>query len=343
MRAFFSSADPSKPLSAPSLQQRPDWFIPERQATPESVWLNRRGLMKGLGGAAIMAAASGGAGRANAAEGVGGAAEKTADLYPAERNEAYKIERELTPEEVNSSYNNFYEYGSHKQIAAAARRNLVTDPWSITIDGLVDNPETIAFEDLVRAMPLEERLYRLRCVEAWSMTIPWTGFPLRALLARVSPRPEARYVRFETFENAKMASGQRQIWYPWPYVEGVTLAEAQNDLSFLVTGAYGKPIGAEYGAPIRLALPWKYGFKSIKSLVRISFTDERPVSFWEQINAREYGFWANVNPEVAHPRWSQARERVLHTREEVPTQLFNGYGAQVAGLYAGLENEALYR
>lgn len=175
------------------------------------------------------------------------------------------------------------------------------------------------------------------------MTVPWTGFPVSALLDRVSPQAGAKYLRFETFLDPAMASGQKQSWYPWPYVEGITIEEARNDLAFLVTGAYGKPIEAQFGAPIRLALPWKYGFKSIKSITRISFTDQRPVSFWEEINAAEYGFWANVNPEVPHPRWSQASERILHTREEVPTVIFNGYGEQVAGLYAGMEGEALYR
>lgn len=328
-------------LASPSLHRRPSWALSEARATPEDVFLARRTILKGLGlgGAGLALGTAFRVKEARAAS----AAEKTADLYPAKRNGTYTIERDLTPEEINSTYNNFYEFGSHKQIAEAARSSLVTDPWSITIDGMVDRPETVQFEDLVRAMPLEERLYRHRCVEAWSMTVPWTGFPVSALLDRVSPQAGAKYLRFETFLDPAMASGQKQSWYPWPYVEGITIEEARNDLAFLVTGAYGKPIEAQFGAPIRLALPWKYGFKSIKSITRISFTDQRPVSFWEEINAAEYGFWANVNPEVPHPRWSQASERILHTREEVPTVIFNGYGEQVAGLYAGMEGEALYR
>lgn len=336
----MSRADKSP--ASPFIFRRPPWQISEATVTPESAFVARRQILKGLGlGAAGLAL--GGAlppGRAHAA--AGGAAAKTADLYPAKRNAAFTLERGLTPEELNSKYNNFYEYGSHKQIAAAARANLVTDPWTIEIDGLIENPETIGFEDLVRAMPLEERLYRHRCVEAWSMTVPWTGFTVADLLARVSPKPEAKYVRFETFNDPKMASGQKQSWYPWPYVEAITIEEAKNDLSFLVTGAYGKPLNAEHGAPIRLALPWKYGFKSIKSITRISFVDERPKGFWELLVANEYGFWANVNPAVDHPRWSQATEQILHTGEEVPTLLFNGYGEQVAHLYEGMSDEALY-
>lgn len=329
-------------LPSPSHRVRPSWWIAERHATPEAAFLGRRDLIKALGLAGIgLAGSSLFAGGAQAQDRPSAAA-KTADLYPAKRNEAFVLDRALTPEEDNSTYNNFYEYGSHKKISQAAEAGLVTDPWSIAIDGLVDRPETISFEDLARAMPLEERLYRHRCVEAWSMTIPWTGFPIAALLARVGPKPEAAYVRFETFLDPEMASGQKQSWYPWPYVEGITIDEAKNDLAFLVTGAYGKPVHAAHGAPLRLALPWKYGFKSIKSITRISFVAERPVSFWEKVSPDEYGFWANVNPDVPHRRWSQAMEQVLPTGDEVPTLLYNGYGEQVASLYAGKESEKLF-
>ena len=174
------------------------------------------------------------------------------------------------------------------------------------------------------------------------MVAPWTGFPMKKLLEIAKPLSSAKYVRMETFKNPEVAPGQGQFWYPWPYVEGLTIEEAANDLTLLVTGAYGKPMAKQFGAPIRLHVPWKYGFKSIKSLVRFSFTTERPKSFWEQLQGREYGFWANVNPEVPHPRWSQATERVLGTDERIPTQLFNGYGEQVAHLYKDLEGEQLY-
>lgn len=174
------------------------------------------------------------------------------------------------------------------------------------------------------------------------MTVPWTGFALSRLVALAEPQAEAKYLRLETFLDPKMASGQRQVWYPWPYVEGLTLDEARNELAFMVTGAYGKPLAKQFGAPLRLALPWKYGFKSIKSIVKITVTAERPVNFWQEIAPGEYGFWANVNPQVPHPRWSQAEERVLHTGETVPTVIYNGYGEQVAGLYQGMDGEKLF-
>jgi sulfoxide reductase catalytic subunit YedY len=194
----------------------------------------------------------------------------------------------------------------------------------------------------LKKMPFEERLYRHRCVEAWSMAVPWSGFPMAAFVDFAKPLGSAKYVQMETFLDPKTASGQKQVWYPWPYVEGVTIAEAGNELAFLVTGMYGKPVPKQDGAPLRLALPWKYGFKSVKSIVRFSFIDKRPVSFWEALAANEYGFWANVNPAVPHPRWSQADERVLGTNERRPTLKWNGYGEFVAHLYDGIENERLF-
>ncbi|WP_187972189.1 protein-methionine-sulfoxide reductase catalytic subunit MsrP [Aquibium microcysteis] len=316
--------------------RRADWALPESAATPEHVFVDRRALLAGFGGM-IAGAAFGGAVPAARAQ----AGDQTLDLYPAKRNAAYTIDRPLTPADVAGRYNNFYEFGSHKQIAGAAR-SLKTRPWTVRIDGLVEREREIGIDELIRAMSLEERLYRHRCVEAWSMTVPWSGFPLARLIDFAAPLSSARYLRLETFLDPDAASGQRQIWYPWPYVEGLTMAEARNELAFIVTGVYGKPLENQFGAPLRLALPWKYGFKSIKSIVRMSFVDERPVSFWEQIAPSEYGFWANVNPQVPHPRWSQAQERVLHTGETVPTLLFNGYAEQVAGLYAGLDGEKLY-
>ncbi len=313
---------------------RKSWEIPENEATPDSVFFNRRQFLMSTG-LTVGAAALPGA--AFAAKG-----DPTADLYPAGRNKAYKLDRDVTPEEISSTYNNFYEFGSHKRIAERAQA-LKIRPWQVRIDGLVEKEQVIDIDTLIRKMSLEERLYRHRCVEAWSMAVPWTGFPLSDLVALAKPTSAAKYLRFETFNDPDVAAGQRQSWYPWPYVEGLTMAEAMNDLSFMVTGVYGKPIAKQFGAPVRLALPWKYGFKSIKSIVRISFTDERPKSFWEAILPNEYGFWANVNPEVDHPRWSQAKETVLHTGEKVPTLLYNGYGEQVADLYAGMENEILFR
>lgn len=312
------------------------WELPEREATPEAVFFNRRSVLAGLGIAGASIAGGAGLPRSAFAE-----EDPNAGLYPAKRNEAYTLDREITPEGVTSVYNNFYEFGSHKQIASAAQA-LKIRPWEVKIDGLCDNPQVLDFDDLMKKVSLEERLYRFRCVEAWAMAVPWTGFPFAELVRLASPKPEAKYLRMETFMDPDTASGQRASWYPWPYVEGLTLAEATNELAFMVTGVYGKPLAKQYGAPLRLAVPWKYGFKSIKSIVRFSFVEERPVSFWEEIQSAEYGFWANVNPEVSHPRWSQAREQLLPTGEQVPTQLFNGYGEQVAALYKGLEGENLY-
>jgi sulfoxide reductase catalytic subunit YedY len=328
------------------IKSKKGWEIPEREATPQEIFFNRRRFLKTTGLVLASAASMGlGACDGEAEESAAGAAssssDPTADLYPVARNERYMIERELTPKSISSTYNNFYEFGSHKRIYDKAQE-LKIRPWQVVIDGEVNNPETLDIDTLIRAMPLEERLYRHRCVEAWSMTVPWSGFALKELVKRADPKSSARYVRMETFQDSEMASGQRQYWYPWPYVEGLTMEEATNDLAFMVTGVYGEPLPKQYGAPIRLAVPWKYGFKSIKSIVRFTFTSQRPVSFWEEINPQEYGFWANVNPEVPHPRWSQASEEVLGTGERVPTQLFNGYGEYVAGLYKDMQDKPIY-
>ncbi|KQO42942.1 MULTISPECIES: protein-methionine-sulfoxide reductase catalytic subunit MsrP [unclassified Methylobacterium] len=315
------------------IKRRSGWEMPERLATPESVFLNRRAL---LGGAAGLAATS-----LVGVEGAFAAADPTSGLYPAARNEAYTLDRPLTAEKFSADYNNFYEFGTSKTVLPAANA-LKTRPWTLKIDGLVEKPFEIGIDDLVRKMTLEERLYRHRCVEAWSMSVPWTGFPLSKLVALAKPASGAKYLRMETFMDKSMAPGQRSFLYPWPYVEGLTMEEANNDLAFIATGIYGKPLANQFGAPIRLAVPWKYGFKSVKSIVKLSFVAERPKTFWEGLQASEYGFWANVNPAVSHPRWSQASERVLGTDQRVPTLIYNGYGEQVAGLYKGLENERLF-
>lgn len=322
------------------------WELPERLATPESVYLNRRSLLRGLGLGSMMVGAGAltGCGEEASADSEQLAEvppDPSAGLYPVKRNLRYKVDRPITEEDLATTYNNFYEFGSSKNVWRAAQE-LPIRPWTVTLDGLVEKERTVAIDDLLAAMPLEERVYRHRCVEAWSMTVPWSGFALRALVDYAKPLSSAKYVVMQTFQNADVASGQKQYWYPWPYVEGLTIEEATNDLAFIATGLYGKPIPRQNGAPLRLATPWKYGFKSIKSIVRFTFTDKRPVSFWEELQASEYGFWANVNPEVPHPRWSQATERVLGAGERVPTLLFNGYGEFVADLYKGLEGESLY-
>ncbi|MBK0399692.1 protein-methionine-sulfoxide reductase catalytic subunit MsrP [Limibaculum sp. M0105] len=313
--------------------RKPRWALPESAATPEPVFWNRRAILAAGGGLLAAGALSGVTGPADAA-----APEEPFAPMPERSPRFSDAGRAITDEMINSTYNNFYEFGSHKQIARAAQA-LETDGWTIAIDGLVETPITIGADDLIAKMPLEERVYRHRCVEAWSMVVPWIGFPLARLVEMAKPLSGAKYVRFETFKDPDVARGQRQHWYPWPYVEGLTMAEATNELAMMVVGAYGKVLHKQFGAPIRLHLPWKYGFKSIKSVVRVSFVEERPVSFWEELQASEYGFWANVNPAVPHPRWSQADERVLGTEKTIPTMKFNGYGPEVAELYAGLEAE----
>ncbi|MCC6778245.1 MAG: protein-methionine-sulfoxide reductase catalytic subunit MsrP [Hyphomicrobiales bacterium] len=315
---------------------RRGWELPERTATPEHLFWSRRTFMAATGAAAISLAP----GVADAQR-VSDLPDPTKDLYPLKRNDKYTLDRPVTDEKINLSYNNFYEFSTSKNLAKAAQA-LRLRPWTVKIDGMVEKAQEIAIDDLIRRMPLEERLYRHRCVEAWSMAIPWGGLPLAKLVELAKPLSSAKYVRMETFLDPSMAPGQKQTWHPWPYVEGLTIAEATNELAFLVTGAYGKPVSKQQGAPLRLALPWKYGFKSIKSITRFTFTDQRPKSYWEALQASEYGFWANVNPEVSHPRWSQASEELIGTSERRPTLLFNGYGEYVADLYKDLKSERLW-
>jgi sulfoxide reductase catalytic subunit YedY len=312
------------------------WEMPESAATPEGVYLRRRDFLAAAGLAAAVPLASISA-RAD------DAADPSAGLYPAKRNDKYKLDREITPEAMSTHYNNYYEFDTSKDVAELAQA-LPLRPWTVTIDGMVEKPQTIDIDTLLKQMPLEERLYRHRCVEAWSMAVPWSGFPLKALVDLAKPLSGATFVRFETFGAADWAPGMNAPFYPWPYVEGLTMAEATNELAFMVTGMYGKPLPKQDGAPLRLATPWKYGFKSAKGIVKISFTDQQPMNFWQALQSSEYGFWANVNPDVAHPRWSQAEERVLGGGM-VKTQLFNGYGEYVAGIYSGMQNlgDTLYR
>jgi sulfoxide reductase catalytic subunit YedY len=316
--------------------RRRGWEIPERLATPEHLFWNRRTLLAGSGAAALSLAPN-----FALAQRISDLPDPTKDLYPVGRNEKYALDRPVTDEKTNTNYNNFYEFGSNKYVAKAAQA-LKLRPWTVKIDGMVETPQEIGIDDLIRKMPLEERLYRHRCVEAWSMAIAWSGFPFAKLVELAKPLSAAKYVRMETFLDPSVAVGQKQSWLPWPYIEGLTIAEATNELAFLVTGAYGKPVSKVQGAPLRLAVPWKYGFKSIKSIVRFSFTDQRPKSYWEALQASEYGFWANVNPGVPHPRWSQATEELIGRKERRPTLIFNGYGEYVADLYKGLEHERLW-
>jgi sulfoxide reductase catalytic subunit YedY len=318
--------------------RRPAWYVPERKATPERLVFDRRRFL--AGGASALALLPGAA-MAQRVSDLAKLPDPSADLYPAKRNEAYKLDRPITDEKINDHYNNFYEFGTSKDVSAAAQQ-LQIRPWTVKIDGLVEKPMEVGIDDLIRKMTLEERTYRHRCVEAWSMAIAWTGFPFAKLVDFARPLGSAKYVRMETFMDPKQAPGQRQPWYPWPYIEGLTMAEATNELAFLVTGAYGHPLARQQGAPLRLAVPWKYGFKSVKSIVKFSFVEQRPKGMWEVLQPSEYGFWANVNPQVSHPRWSQATEELIGIGERRPTLLFNGYGEQVAGLYKGMEKEPLW-
>ena len=314
------------------------WKIPENQATPEDAYVNRRRFLKeiGLAGLGALAGSTLACGTERIEDAAPSADTAPADFYPTERNPAFAVERSITPEDVAGSYNNFYEFTTNKQQVRLLVDRFETRPWEVEVTGLVENPKVYDIDDLIRRMPLEERLYRFRCVEAWAMTVPWTGFPFKALIDEVRPLSSARYVRLVTFLKPEQAPGQKsQPWYPWPYFEGLTLQEASNELALLATGIYGHPLPKQHGAPIRLVVPWKYGFKSIKSIVRIEFVEEQPSTFWNQLEPGEYDFQANVNPDVPHPRWSQATERLITTGDRVPTHLYNGYGEHVAHLYGG--------
>ncbi|PPB79702.1 sulfoxide reductase catalytic subunit YedY [Albidovulum inexpectatum] len=289
--------------------------------TPRSMFLNRRQILAGLGAAGLGA-------------GLGQPAAARLQARPSR----YSTDEAPNSFEDITSYNNFYEFGLDKSDPAANAHRLTVNPWSVRIDGLVERPGTYDLSDLTRGVALEERIYRFRCVEAWAMVVPWIGFELGALLNRVGVKPGARFVAFETLVRPDEMPGQRRPVLDWPYREGLRLDEAMHPLTILATGLYGEELPKQNGAPIRLVVPWKYGFKSIKSIVRISLTDRMPKTTWNMQNPREYGFYANVNPNVDHPRWSQATERRIGAglfAGRQKTQMFNGYGEYVAGLYAG--------
>ena len=295
------------------------WEIPESRVTPEWAVLNRRGLLAGAGALSIAGALP---------------------AYAAP-NPKFVAGREVTEEKYATTYNNYYEFNDSKSVSQQAQA-LKQRPWTIKLDGMLTSPRTIDIDDLMKQVQTEERIYRHRCVETWAMTVPWTGFSLSQLLKIAEPLGSAKYVVFETAADKKAMPGLNSPYYPWPYQEGLAMDEAANDLAFMVTGLYGKPVPPQNGGPLRIALPWKYGFKSAKSIVKITFSDQRPKTFWEGIQPAEYGFWANVNPAVSHPRWSQARERLLGSNEMVPTQIYNGYGEFVSGLYDGRKSEKLF-
>ncbi|MDD2695639.1 MAG: protein-methionine-sulfoxide reductase catalytic subunit MsrP [Anaerolineales bacterium] len=308
--------------------------IPSSEITPEHLYLTRRQFVQ-LGGLAAGGALLSACGLAD--DGEGQAAQAGAVDETPRQDE---LGDPSTPFTEATNFNNFYEFSTDKVDVASLARDFKVRPWSVEVGGLVQRPKTYAVDELVKKYPVEERIYRLRCVEGWSMVIPWLGFPLARLLEEVEPLASARYVRFETLLDEEQMPGQRDDWYQWPYVEGLRLDEAMHDLTLLSTGLYGKPLLPQNGAPLRLVVPWKYGFKSIKSIVRIDLVEEMPVSLWMAAAPHEYGFYANVNPDVPHPRWSQSSERRIGELGRRKTLPFNGYAEEVGGLYRGMDLRA---
>jgi len=306
--------------------------VPSSEVTPEELYLNRREFLKAAGIAATGLVVGPALGTALAQAGVGGADDVASELLGLDRTD-----EALTSFESVTTYNNFYEFGVGKGDPARNAHTLVTRPWTVTIDGAVERPGEYDLDDLLANVTIEERVYRMRCVEAWSMVIPWQGFMLRDLIARVEPTSKARYVAFTTLYDPDQMPGQRRRILDWPYVEGLRMDEAMHPLTILATGLYGRDLPNQNGAPLRLVVPWKYGFKSIKSIVRISFVEDQPPNTWNLMAPHEYGFYANVNPEVDHPRWSQASERRIGEFRRRDTLPFNGYGEAVADLYAAMD------
>jgi methionine sulfoxide reductase catalytic subunit len=302
------------------------WEIPEREATPEGIYLNRRQILLGAGFLSVQTLLR--------------AATESTVPYPAHRNPEFVLDRTITAEQAATGYNNFYEFhGTDKEAVKNLVGKFVTRPWTVEVTGLVKKPQTLDVDNLERSMPLEERLYRHRCVEAWAMAVPWTGFPFSEIVKLAEPKPEAKFVRFISAKKDKEMPGvPSQPWYPWPYFEGLRMDEAMNPLAFVVTGLYGKRLPKQNGAPIRMVLPWKYGYKSAKSIVKIEFVKSQPQTFWHQVAADEYGFYSNVNPNKPHPRWSQAVERLIPNMERRQTMMYNGYEKWAAGMYNGKES-----
>jgi sulfoxide reductase catalytic subunit YedY len=304
--------------------------IPPSEITPEELYLRRRDFLR-LGAAGALLGA-----------GLAPAAAQAGEKLPGARPSPLSTGETRTPYKDVTTYNNFYEFGTDKSDPARYADTLVTRPWTVTVEGAVRKRQTFGIEELLKLAPLEERVYRLRCVEGWSMVIPWIGFPLAALLKRVEPLGSAKFVEFTTLHNPAQMPGQRVGVLEWPYVEGLRLDEARHPLTLLAVGLYGEVLPKQNGAPIRLVVPWKYGFKSIKSIVRLRLVERQPVGSWESAQPSEYGFYSNVNPAVDHPRWSQAKERRIgefFRRETLP---FNGYGEQVASLYSGMDLKKYY-
>jgi methionine sulfoxide reductase catalytic subunit len=313
--------------------RRPGWHIPERLVTSEKAFFNRRAFLKQMGLAGAGLAAFPPCLHAARQTAVASAL-PSARKHPAPRNPKFNPRWRLTDEKVAANYINFYEFSMAKDRVVGLMGKFITAPWQIEIGGLVEKPMTLDAEELIDMMELEERIYRFRCVEAWAMIVPWTGFQLSKLLEKVKPAGEAKFVQFKTFNRPDQAPGMARLPnYPWPYTEGLRLDEAMNPLTMVVTGIYGKPLPKQHGAPLRMVVPWKYGYKSIKSIVKIELVDTQPATLWETLAPQEYPFESNVDPTVPHPRWSQATERMIDTGQRVRTHMFNGYGDYVQHLY----------
>lgn len=317
--------------------------IPSSEITPEHIYLSRRKFMAGAAavtGAAVLAACAPKTdlrGAGSVARGQSAATATSPETSDSMMGQTDELGDPWTTYEAVTNYNNYYEFSTNKEAVAGKAKDFPTSPWQVTVSGMVRNQRAFNMDDLRAEFGQEERVYRLRCVEGWSMVIPWLGFPLAKLLEAVEPTANAKYVRFETIYDPKNMPGQNSPFFPWPYVEGLRLDEAMNDLTILSTGLYGKELLPQNGAPVRLVVPWKYGFKSIKSIVKIELVDYMPESLWMASAPHEYGFYANVNPEVSHPRWSQETERRIGEAGRRPTLMFNGYEDQVAYLYEGMD------
>jgi sulfoxide reductase catalytic subunit YedY len=317
------------------LRKKPFPELPSSEITPENVWLRRREFVAAAGAGLALAAPF--------SQALSAGKPLKYSAASAGAGAGFSTDETQTPYVDVKSYNNFYEFGTNKGDPANYAHEMSIDPWSLQVDGEVEKPGKLNLEDIQTGMDLEERIYRLRCVEAWSMVVPWVGYTLADLLKRFQPTSRAKYVKFYTLEDKQQMRGQRSRTsiVDWPYVEGLRMDEAMHPLTFMAVGVYGEVLPNQNGAPIRLVVPWKYGFKSIKSIVRIELTERRPKTSWEKIAPREYGFYANVNPQVDHPRWSQRTERRLPSSlfnpNRIDTLLFNGYAEQVAGLYQGMD------
>ena len=313
----------------------PDWDISENDATPEEIYLNRRKFLESVGKLGVNILALSTLSNLLISKRVFAANSSTGESMLQNKNNLFDLQDKVTSEVLTSRYNNFYEFGTNKSDISFLAKKLPVENWKIKVEGLVHKPRILDVDKITQAMPLEQRVYRLRCVETWSAIIPWSGFPLRELIKMSSPLSTARYIKFKTFVDPNIAPGQKnRFWEPWPYVESLSMSEAMHNLAFVAVGMYGHQLNPQNGAPIRLVVPWKYGFKSIKSIDVIEFVKDRPNTFWQTVSPLEYDFWANVEPDVPYAKWDQRFEVLLGKTKKEKTMLYNGYAAQVAKLYS---------